>query len=164
MARANTNAQPEFELVSSFPGYHARTDITNLPPGLLIPGSQNVMTRTNGRVGIIKGYTLDGQSGAGTSAGIESAFDYDTVFDQEIHLRSYTDPATSKGVCQFRYVNPVTNLVTWQPFYSSFNRGMIRYTTFFDANTELATFCLMVDGSGVVWEWSGGIASFLSYR
>lgn len=51
----------EFKLISDFPlGYRNREDKTNLPPGVLIEGSQNVLTDVTGRVGITKGYVLDG--------------------------------------------------------------------------------------------------------
>ncbi len=40
-------------------GYRNREDKTKLAPGILIEGSQNVLTDVTGRVGITKGYTLD---------------------------------------------------------------------------------------------------------
>ncbi len=53
----------EFSLTDSFAlGYRNREDKTKLPPGVLIKGSQNVLTSVNNTVGITKGYTLDGQS------------------------------------------------------------------------------------------------------
>ena len=51
----------EFTLVDSFKmGYRNREEVTMLNPGILIAGSQNVMTNTSGRVGIVKGYAIDG--------------------------------------------------------------------------------------------------------
>ncbi len=53
----------EFSLIDDFHlGYRNREDKTKLPPGVLIKGSQNVLTDVFNRVGITKGYTLDGQS------------------------------------------------------------------------------------------------------
>ncbi len=53
----------EFTLTDSFAlGYRNREDITKLAPGILIEGSQNVLTDVFDRVGITKGYVLDGQS------------------------------------------------------------------------------------------------------
>ncbi len=53
----------EFALTDQFGlGYRNREDKTKLPPGVLIEGSQNVLTDVFNRVGITKGYTLDGQS------------------------------------------------------------------------------------------------------
>ncbi|MGH7249352.1 MAG: hypothetical protein ACREGC_00075, partial [Minisyncoccia bacterium] len=51
----------EFALTENFTaGYRNREDKTKLPPGILIEGSQNVLTDVFNRVGITKGYTLDG--------------------------------------------------------------------------------------------------------
>jgi len=53
----------EFSLITkSALGYRNREDITKLPPGVLIKGSQNVLTDVSGRVNITKGYVLDGQA------------------------------------------------------------------------------------------------------
>lgn len=53
----------EFAIISNFgTGYRNREDITKLPPGILVVGSQNVLTDVSGRIGIRKGYVLDGQS------------------------------------------------------------------------------------------------------
>ncbi len=53
----------EFSLTDNFKlGYRNREDKTKLPPGILIEGSQNVLTDVFNRVGITKGYVLDGQS------------------------------------------------------------------------------------------------------
>ncbi len=53
----------EFSLTDSFVlGYRNREDKTKLPPGVLIEGSQNVLTSVTNTVGITKGYVLDGQS------------------------------------------------------------------------------------------------------
>jgi len=61
--RAITAKQKSFSLVENFPlGFRNREDKTKLPPGVLIDGSQNVLTSVNNTVGITKGYTLDGQS------------------------------------------------------------------------------------------------------
>ncbi len=53
----------EFTVTENFTlGYRNREDKTKLPAGVLIEGSQNVVTSVNNTVGIVKGYTLDGQS------------------------------------------------------------------------------------------------------
>ncbi len=52
----------EFGIITKFTmGYRNREDKTKLPDGVLIVGSQNVLTDVTGRVGITKGYVLDGQ-------------------------------------------------------------------------------------------------------
>ena len=68
----------EFSLVSNFKlGYRNREDITNLPPGVLIVGSQNVLTNISERVQVRKGYALDGATSS-VAAAILSSFDWQT--------------------------------------------------------------------------------------
>lgn len=51
----------EIQIVDKFPlGYRNREDITNLPPGVLVVGSQNVITNTSGRLQVRQGYAIDG--------------------------------------------------------------------------------------------------------
>ncbi len=61
--KAGEAQQNEFSLVDDFSlGYRNREDKTKLPPGILIDGSQNVLTSVDNMVGVTKGYVLDGQS------------------------------------------------------------------------------------------------------
>lgn len=61
--RIATAKVKEFTIIDAFTlGYRNREDLTKLPPGVLIQGSQNVLTSVLNTVGIIPGYTLDGQS------------------------------------------------------------------------------------------------------
>ncbi len=61
--RAIASKQREFSLTDDFAlGYRNREDKTKLPPGILIEGSQNVLTSVTNTVGVTKGYVLDGQS------------------------------------------------------------------------------------------------------
>lgn len=53
----------EFSLISNFGlGYRNRENITKLPAGVLVVGSQNVLTNVDGGISIRKGYVLDGAS------------------------------------------------------------------------------------------------------
>lgn len=53
----------EFSLTDEYVlGYRNREDLTKLPAGVLIPGSQNVLTSVLNTVGITKGYVRDGQT------------------------------------------------------------------------------------------------------
>ena len=160
-SKYGNTAQKDFVLTNDFSkGYQARTDITNLPPGILIKGSQNVVTKTSGRVGIVKGYTLDGSSSS-VVGGIESAYDVEMNFGVERHLRSYTDPSTSKGILQFRNVDS-SGTVTWNTIKDDLNRGLLRYTRFFDFNGEKNDLILIVDNTPNVYEWSGAVTTFAS--
>lgn len=51
----------ELSVVDKFPlGYRNREDITNMPPGALVIGSQNVLVNTSGRLQVRQGYVMDG--------------------------------------------------------------------------------------------------------
>lgn len=51
----------EISIVSQFPkAYRNLEDITNLPPGVLVVGSQNVISNVQERLEVRKGYAIDG--------------------------------------------------------------------------------------------------------
>lgn len=78
----------EYSLVSSYKlTYRNREDITNLPPGVLIVGSKNVLSNVSERLGIRQGYALDGDVSS-VLAGIGSSFDWQTRGNGEKHLRA----------------------------------------------------------------------------
>lgn len=147
----------EFELLSTFnkQGYRNREDITILPPGVLVKGSYNVLTNVGGRIGVAKGYTLDGQ--ANTSLlNINSAFDFTKILSNDRHVRTYN------GIIEYRYVNPVTGIVTWNELYSLLVPGnAVNYTSYWD-NTQLTTDLLFVNETPFIYLWSGAIAAYAS--
>lgn len=78
----------EYPLVSKFPlTYRNREDITNLPPGVLIVGSHDVLSNVSERIGVRNGYALDGDTSS-VIASIKSSFDWQTRGNGEKHLRS----------------------------------------------------------------------------
>ncbi len=51
----------EISIVNKFPlTYRNREDITNLPPGVLVVGSQNIISNVSERLQVRKGYKIDG--------------------------------------------------------------------------------------------------------
>ncbi len=157
----------KFDLVSTFPGYRNKEDITNLPPGYLVTGSRDVLVTTGGRVGSRNGYSLDGQSDS-TIASIDSAYDYAMHNGQDRHLRAGNDKL------QVRYVASAgdkykTNTFTdgqvyWIDLMGSATTPIataINFTDWWD-NTELQSRLLFVNGGSTVYEWSGGMATIAS--
>ena len=149
-----------FSLVTGFEGYRNREDITNLPPGFLVYGSQNVVTNTSGRLQIVKGYTLDG-SASTTLASIDSAYDFEMTNGDIRHVRAYTDPTSGKGILQYRYVT-AGGVVSWRNLMTTLNRGLLRYTDYWDFGTDYIALMLFVDGTANLFEWSGGVTEILS--
>jgi hypothetical protein len=150
----------DFTVVDNFKyGYRSREDITNLPPGVLVAGSQNVLVNAAKRVQVRQGYTLDGLAST-TLAGIDSTIDWEMHTGSERHQRVYLDPATSLGVMQYRYVDSA-GTVTWRNLKIDFASSVIRWCDWWD-NTQLIGVVLMVDGSSNIYEWNGAIATFAS--
>lgn len=148
----------EFSLVSNYKfGYRSREDITNLPPGVLIKGSQNVLTNVSERVQIRQGYSLDGATSA-TLAPILSSFDWITRFNSEVHLRAgFLTSAGNDGKVQYRYVDDSGN-VSWRDLLSGLSSTSFNYAQFWDTSETLreALFC---NGNGSMYQWNGAVAT-----
>lgn len=151
----------DFTTISNFKlGYRNREDKTNLPPGVLVVGSQNVLTTTEERVASRKGYTLDG--GAETAiAPILASYDWDMHIGEERHLRAGFNTTGSNGKLQYRYVAS-DGTVTWRDLMTSLTSVAFNFDTFWDFNTEKKDFLLFVNGSSNIYEWSGGLATYAS--
>jgi len=155
-----TNKFAEFKLVDNFNyGYRNREDITNLPAGVLIAGSQNVLTDVTGRVGITKGYVLDGVAGT-DFAGIRSSFDWQMHTGVVRHLRAGFKAGAADGKLQYRYVAS-NGTATWRDLMTSLTSVHFNFCDFWNATTQQA-YLLFVNGTTNVYEWSGGITTFAS--
>lgn len=147
----------EFSLVSNYKlGYRNREDITNLPPGVLIKGSQNVLTNVSERVQIRQGYSVDGAISS-VLAPILSSFDWLTRFNTEGHLRSgFLTSAGNDGKVQYRYVAS-DGTVTWRDLVTGLSSTSFNYTSFWNVSETLRE-ALFVNGNGNVYEWNGATA------
>lgn len=161
-----TNSEPQqggyndFTLVSRFPlGYRNREDITVLPPGILVQGSQNVLTNTFQRVGIRKGYTLDGQSNSalapiGGQNGAMGVFDWTTSQGDERNMRAgFLTSAGNDGKLQFRNVL-ADDTVEWTDLLTDLTSVDFNYCTFWVPEAE-QVWLLMVNGESNIRSWSG---------
>lgn len=157
----------DFSLVSEFKGYRNKEDITNLPPGYLVVGSQNVLTTVANRIGVRKGYTLYGQSDR-TAKGIVASMDWIRHTGDERHLRA------GNGKHQYLYVatagdnwNGIT-FTQGQVYWIDLMTGLsdentyFNYTDWWDFNREKKSALLFVNGSSNIYEWSGGITTLLT--
>lgn len=158
MSRLSKAKSREYSLLSIFEyGYRNKEDISNLPPQTLVVGSQNVLTNAAEIVGIRQGYALDGVAGNQNSYGVDSSYDFEARSGQVENLRKWGNNL------EVRYVNPVTNVVSWINIFSLLNpANPVNFTNFWDLNIEVKMFCLFVNGSNTVYEWSGGMGSFAS--
>ena len=61
--QTNNAVGNEINIVNSFPlVYRNKEDITNLPPGVLVVGSQNIISNESSRLQVRQGYKLDGSA------------------------------------------------------------------------------------------------------
>ncbi len=151
----------EFSINQGFKnGYRNREDLTTLPPGILIPGSQNVLTNTNGRVAIRGGYTLDGQANTDL-APIASSFDFISAGGIERHLRTgFLTSAGNDGKMQFRNEHSDGTIV-WEDLLTNLTNVDFNYALFWNP-ALLQTQVLMVNGTNNLYVWGGASANLLS--
>lgn len=152
----------EFSLVSNFQyGYHNLEDVTNLPAGVLIEGSQNVQTNVNERIQIRQGYSLDGATSS-VNASILSSFDWITRNNGEKHLRvGFLTSAGNDGKLQYRYVAPTTGIVTWRDLLTNLTTTAYNFCTYWNT-TESLREVLFVNGTSNIYEWNGAVTELLS--
>lgn len=151
----------EYSIVDSFKlGYRNREDVTNLPPGVLIVGSQNVLTNVSERVQIRQGYSLDGPTSS-VAAPVLASFDWLTKVNGEVHMRAGNlTSAGNDGKLQYRYVDS-TGAVTWRDLMTSLTSVAFNFTSFWDT-TESLRVALFVDGSANIYKWNGAVATLSS--
>jgi hypothetical protein len=146
----------KYILTSQFLGYQDKVDQTNLPPGVLVKGSQNVLTNEGERIQIRNGYTLDGQANNATTP-ILSSYSWLNRKGGERQVRSYADNL------EYRYVDS-DGVVTWRPLYRDAG-GFVNYTFSFAEFWDTAQFIdrlLFVNGNTIIYDWSGAVTTLAS--
>ena len=151
----------EFSLVDNFKnGYRNREDITNMPAGILVIGSQNVLTNVSERIEVRKGYKMDGPAST-IAAPILSSTQFLTRGNGERHLRAgFLTFAGNDGKMQYRYAN-TAGTVLWVDLLTGLTSTYFNYTTFWD-DTEQVRVVLMVNGASSITEWNGAITTIAS--
>ena len=151
----------EYSIVSQFKlGYRSREDVTNLPAGVLIVGSQNVLTNVNERVQIRQGYSVDGAASS-TAAPVLASFDWLIRGNGEVHMRAGgLTSAGNDGKLQYRYVDS-TGAVTWRDLTTGLTTVAYNFTTYWNT-TESLRECLFVNGTSNIYRWNGAVTTFAS--
>lgn len=158
--KAATQKVGTYNLISAFPGYNARTDKTLVPPGTLIPGSQNVLIKPSGRIASINGYILDGTGSAAADSGILSNFDFNNFKGDTRNLRAgFLSSAGNDGKLQYRYLTGST--VNWVDLKTGLSNVRLSYTEYWDT-TNLVKQCLWVDGTNNIFSWNGAVTTLAS--
>lgn len=139
-----------FQLVTQFSGYRTKVDPTNTNPGVLVLGSQNVLTSDGDRVAIRKGYTLDGASSSVLTP-IISSTEWINRYGNERPIRTYGT------VIQFRYTDG-----TWYDIKTGMTSGATyNFAAWWDTTNKIERL-LFVNGSSNIYSWTGGTATYAS--
>lgn len=151
----------EYKLVSKYPlTYRNREDVTNLPAGVLITGSKNVVSNVSERLQIRKGYALDGAT-SDVAAAILSSFDWQTRGNDAKHLRAgFLTDAANDGKLQYRYVDDA-GAVTWRDLLTDLTSVSFNFTTFWNT-TESLREAVFVNGASQIQKWNGATATVAS--
>jgi hypothetical protein len=145
----------EISIVDDFKrGYRNREDITNLPAGVLVVGSQNVLVNTSSRIQARQGYSVDG-TGSTVNAPILEAFDWNSKFNGERHVR-FGFNTGNNGKLQYRYTDS-TGGVFWNDLATGISSTGMNFATFWDTTEQIRTM-LYVKGDNNINEWSGAYA------
>lgn len=143
----------DFSLIEKFPGYNSTIDVTTLAPNYLVQGSINVYRKASGTIANRPGRKLYDVSSDSTIAGVKSAFRWDTSLAATFPLR------VVNGNLQFE--SDVSGTRTWYTLLSSLTLTRFVFDTWWD-NTDKKDKLLMVNGGTNIYDWSGGIALFVS--
>jgi hypothetical protein len=150
-----------FDIIAQFKyGYRNREDQTNLPAGVLVTGSKNVLTNVSERVQCRRGYVLDGPVSA-TATNITSAYTFENHIGNEINLRTWGT------VMEYRYVD-ANGVVSWNTLLSGLTSTAFNYTSWWFPLTsggtagEGANVILMANGTSNIYEWNGGVTTIAS--
>lgn len=138
----------KFKLVEKFLGYINNPDVTNINPGYLIPGSQNVIINQQEKVSARAGYSLLGASNSALTP-IISSFDWNTSTGVERNLRSYDDELEV-------YYND-----SWIRIQDGYTAVDFSFTTIWD-DTEKIDFLIFVNGDSNLRMWTGAITTLAS--
>lgn len=155
-SRLRSSKIKEFAIIDKFKyGYRNREDQTNLPAGVLVSGSKNVLTNVSERIQARAGYVLDGPVST-TITPITCSYTLDQYLNFERNLRGYL-PTSTTGVLEYRYEDPSTGAVTWRTLLSSLTSTSFNFAPWWYTN-ELQGVIMGVNGTGNLYEWSGAIA------
>lgn len=158
ITKSSVYKEGEYSLNDKFVGYNARTDKTKLTPSVLVPPSQNVVINTAGRVGLVKGYELDGTASTVIDSGILSNFDFKNFKGDVFNLRAgFMTSAANDGKLQFRWEDSV-GTVYWIDLMTGLTSINLCFTEYWDT-TALVKQCLWVDGSNNIYKWNGAVTT-----
>lgn len=161
-ARKGFNKASEYSIVSEFKwGYRSREDVTNLPPSVLITGSQNVLTNVSERVQIRQGYALDGAVSS-VAGPVLSSFDWLVKNNGEMHMRAGgLTSAGNDGKLQFRFVF-TDDSVSWIDLATGLMTVNYNFAKYYNVAEDVREVLYVNGATSFIYEWNGAVAEILS--
>ncbi len=157
----------EIQTVLNFvEGYRNREDTSLLKPQQLVAGSHDVLVGNTGRVRAREGYYMDGSKSTTVSV-TRPLPDWEMGTGQVHHMRAGgLTSAANDGKLQIRYVDTLAalgtiNTVYWLDLLTSLTSTYFQSTNYWDT-TALKAKLLLVNRTGTMWEWTGGIGTVSS--
>lgn len=144
-------AQEDYKLTVGCKGYVSLPDPTNTEDDFLVAGSQNMIINDQGKVETRAGYELFGVEDA-TLTPIKSENSWKNSTGGEIFLREIDGVLSFYSETSEAWETLLTGLSTTYP---------VRFSTVFYP-TELIDLLLFVNHSSILYEWTGGQATYLS--
>lgn len=146
-------AQRKHLITSAFKGYRNKTDDTKIEDdGILVAGSQNVISTDGDTIAIRGGYTLLGGAQSLATPIISS---YEWIADRgvELALRSTDD--------EIQFYDANTLVADWVTLLDGMNAVDFNFAEYWDSG-EAQDALLFVNGDSSIFYWSGGKTTFAS--
>jgi len=144
-----------FDLVSDFLGYVSSKDKTNVNPGVLVRGSQNVYKKLSGTIASRPGRKRRGEVND-TIAGIVSSYVWKTVLGAIRPLR-VVDNTSAGGDARLQVEWSGSGSPLWYDLLTALPLTRYVFDTYYDAY-QGKDFLIMVRGDSNIQDWSGGIS------
>jgi len=144
----------KYNIIDKFLGYQHKTDVTKLPPGVLIYPSQNVTVNDGETVASLQNYSLDGEQGVDVDGGIVASFDWLKSTNGYSHLRAGGD------LLQLRYED-ADGVISWIDLQDGWTSTFFQFISWWDENEEQDA-ALFVNGDSNIYKWGGGVSAFVS--
>lgn len=147
-------------------GYRSREDTSLLKPQTLVFGSHDVLVGTSSRVRSREGYYMDGAKSSVASITRPLAdWEMGTGFIHHLRAGGLTS-AGNNGELDLRYTDTygalgTTNTTHWLPLLTGLTSTYFQSTNYWDI-VNLKAKLLLVNRTGVIWEWTGAIGTIAS--
>jgi len=157
----------ELALYSDFiHGYRNREDTSLLDPKTLVAGSRDVLVGTTGRIRSREGYYMDGAKSSVVSV-TRPLPDWEMGTGTIHRLRAGNlTSAGNDGKLQLRWIDTPGALGTvgktyWLDLLTGLTSTYFQSTNYWDTSAVKAK-NLLVNRTGTIWEWTGGIGTIAS--